>query len=88
MVKKYRNNLYSFSFWWEKVKAKRIKIVNYVRQAFRLSYYTLNAKRYTLYTNSILTTNMSCILYFSYTYYPHLYAIRSTLGLFTNDYLN
>ena len=42
------NNLYSFSFWREKVKAKRIKIVNYARQAFRLSYYTLNAVRYTL----------------------------------------
>jgi len=44
------NNLYSFSFWWEKVKAKRIKIVNYARQAFRLStiryaiYYSLTTK--------------------------------------------
>jgi len=42
------SNFYSFSFWREKVKAKRIKIVNYVKRAFLLSYYTLNAVRSTL----------------------------------------
>ncbi|MBA7555645.1 hypothetical protein ES705_48324 [subsurface metagenome] len=31
---------------------------------------------------------VSCILYFPYTYYPHLYAKRYTLGLFTNNQFN